>query len=146
MDQINQTNHINHEGNTNRVVNLTNQSTSSWVIFQTFVAFALLAVAAADNVYRPAPAYKPAPPYAPASQPAPATPPWDRAGTRRCVRRRRSWAAIATRGWCSVGWFAWSEDKAAAVEQPETSEREPPAPVMACSPGGLHVGRHDTSE
>ena len=31
-----------------------------------FVAFALLAVAAADNTYRPAPAYKPAPSYAPA--------------------------------------------------------------------------------
>ena len=37
-----------------------------------FVAFALLAVAAADNVYRPAPAYKPAPSYAPAYKPAPA--------------------------------------------------------------------------
>merc|ERR1719330_1930966 len=31
-----------------------------------FVAFALLAVAAADNVYRPAPVYHPAPAYKPA--------------------------------------------------------------------------------
>ena len=31
-----------------------------------------MAVAAADNVYRPAPAYKPAPSYAPAYKPAPA--------------------------------------------------------------------------
>ena len=31
--------------------------------FQTFFALTLLAVAAADNVYRPAPSYKPAPAY-----------------------------------------------------------------------------------